>query len=368
MAKLYQPYLDHLQDVLNLQSVTETRQYPPINGLPEREVLQRINKGLLKLDEQQTALQQVADLFGIKSYQRPKLVPHPDFEHLRNAENMTEEHYIVSMFIDVRRSTAMFKRLSKEQIHGVVNIVNRVTTHTMALFGSHHIQRIMFDGTFCYFGGRNIPKEQAVMDAINAATMFCYFMEWELPSYFEQYGLEKVNTRIGIDFGDTSDVLWGLHGTVDCGELSTTSLHTSLAAKMQCNAAPNGIVVGQYMVDRMADEARPFCDKFRDAKGNVDESKRYIFRSENLNYSQYEFNWDSYLKETKKNIAKLLPDGTLLTIPPLVSPKQSDKLAQLGEKIRLMETGNGHITPQGQVTAKPTGIVVPKNSFYSDDK
>lgn len=361
--KLYQSYLQELRDVLNLGVETEKRHYPHIGGLPEREMLRSINEGLIRLDKQQSPLQGIANMFGIRSFQRPLLAPHPDFAYLKQSEFMTEEHYIVSLFVDVKGSTGMFRRLTKEQVHGIVNIVVRAATHTLTLFGGY-TQRIMFDGVFCYFGGKRLSEKQAVMDALHGATMFCHFMQNELPAIFQEYGLEKVYTRIGIDFGEAGDVLWGLHGTVDCGELSTTSLHTSLAAKMQKTAGSNGIVLGQNMRDRMEDKTLSFC--------KADPDKRYIFQAKDFNYTQYHFNWAAYLKAVVKEAAQLQPDGTLLIDAAragwglAVAP--NEQLRLLGEQIRVLESGNSKafVTPGGQITSKPTPIPVPKNSFYSD--
>ncbi len=360
----YQPYLDQLRGVMNLGVQKEQRAFPHIGDLSEQQIMQNINEGLLRLDRQPAPLQSVADLFGIRSYQQPKLGPHPDFTHLRYSETMTEEHYIVSLFVDVKGSTSLFKRLTKEQVHGIVNIVNRAATHTLTLFGGH-TQRIMFDGVFFYFGGRNVPPNQTVMDAIHGATMFCYFMQNEAPAIFAEYGVETVTARVGIDFGDANDVLWGLHGTVDCGELSTTSLHTSLAAKMQSEAAPNGIVLGQHMRDRMKDRALPFCKAHE---------KRHIFQAKDFNYSQYHFNWVNYMKTVLKEAARLQPDGTLLIdsaragIGLAVAPNV--QMEQLGAQLRLMEGGTGaaFFAPSGKIIDKPTSIPVPKNSFYNDGK
>lgn len=362
--KLYQPYLERLRDVLNLGILGEVKNYPHIGDLHERDMIRSINESLVQLDLQKTPLQSIADLFGIRSYRGPVLAPHPDFAYLKQSETSTEEHYIVSVFVDVKGSTGMFKRLTKEQVHGIVNIVVRAATHTFTLFGGF-TQRIMFDGIFFYFGGKSMSQKQAVMDAVHGATMFCHFMQNELPVLFSEYELEKVYARVGIDFGDAEDVLWGLHGTVDCGELSTTSLHTSLAAKMQKEADSNGIVLGQYMRDRMDDKTLPFC-KVGDPK--------YIFQSKDFNYAQYHFIWAAYLKEVLKNNVRIQSDGTLLIDPTTagwgIAVAPNERLQILGERIRLMEAGNSKafINSSGHITSEPTHIPVPKNSFYSDGK
>jgi class 3 adenylate cyclase len=372
MNKLYAPYLDQIREVVNLGALSEPLEKggsPHINGLPEKREYGNAYSRLRYLDTQDS-MADVAKMFGVKSPQKPKLAEHPDFSHLRHVENATEEHYIVSMFVDVKNSTSLFRKCTKEQVHLIVNIITKASTHTMSLFGGH-IQRLMFDGMFCYFGGKSIDKNKAVNDAIHGAVAFCYFMKYELPEVFDALGLERVHTRIGIDFGEDEQVLWGLNGGENCAELSTTSLHTSLASKMQSFAPANGIMVGANMRERMG-VASIFTDNLRDPSGNIDETKRYIFRDPN--YTQYCFDWAAYLKSVQKEVINELPDGRLIVdfdrLSRGSSNIESNRLNLLTERTKLLEGENlAFIDSDASITARPTSIRPPKNSFYwSDDK
>jgi hypothetical protein len=79
-------------------------------------------------------------------------------------------------------------------------------------------------------------------------------MSTSLATTLKDYGFEeKVYTRIGVDYGGNAETLWSMAGQGNISEITTTGLHTSLAAKMQLNATNNGIVVGDHIVS-LSDE------------------------------------------------------------------------------------------------------------------
>lgn len=195
-----------------------------------------------------------------------KLGQHPDFIRLRGTDDV-EYHYIVSLFIDIQGSTNLHRKYDLEDIYRITNTIQSAAIHTCIALGGH-IQRLQGDGVFAYFGGKNIDKNKAVQLAVTACSMFTYFVENDLKNIFLEDGIENISTRIGIDFGDDNDVQWANFGLMDVCELTTNSLHTSLASKMQSYASKNGIVVGQYIKDRMnIDET--FFDLVRKSDGTI---------------------------------------------------------------------------------------------------
>ncbi len=99
-----------------------------------------------------------------------------------------------------------------------------------------------------YFGGKNITKQTSVDNALMAASFVSYFVKNDLKNLFDEQGVNRIYTRIGIDFGNTNDTLWHNAGIGECSEVTTTSLHTSLSCKMQAQADSNGIVVGDNIL------------------------------------------------------------------------------------------------------------------------
>ena len=229
---------------------------------------------------------------GLKTDYSQSLGEHPDFSYLKHSGKI-EKHFIVSMFIDIKGSTNLFKRYSPETVFVITNTIQRAAIHTGLIFGGY-IQRLHGDGLFVYFGGKNITSSLATTNALKAASVFTQFVKNDLKNLFNEQGVETKFTRIGIDMGEDEDVVWAMAGMGEISEITTCSLHTSLASKMQSNAESNGIVVG----DNIKSNADiPFYSVV--SKRTGDENDRYIFRipDENFNYTQYDFQWLKYLKQ-----------------------------------------------------------------------
>lgn len=222
-----------------------------------------------------------------------KLGAHPDFKHLKESKEI-ESHFIVSMFIDIKNSTNLFKRYNSETVFVITNTIQRAAIHTCLIFGGY-IHRLQGDGLFVYYGRKGMDEKEAVKKSLQASSLFTYFVKNDLKRLFNEEGIETIFTRIGIDFGTANDVVWGLAGIGEISEITTCSLHTSLASKMQSNAESNGIVVGDNVKDRFV--YQELCTPV--AKRTLKEGDRYIFRndSEGFYYTQYDFNWLSYLKK-----------------------------------------------------------------------
>lgn len=219
---------------------------------------------------------------------------HPDFSHLKNSDDV-EKHYIVSKFIDIKGSTNLFKRYSPETVFIISNTIQRAAIHTCLMFGGY-VHRLQGDGLFVYFGGKSVTKDDAVKNALISSSMFTYFVKNDLKNLFNEQGIENIYTRIGIDLGNSEDVLWASAGIGEISEVTTCSLHTSLASKMQSFAISNGIVVGDNIIkyDIIASQLSvPVCHR------TGDENDRYIFQipEEKFRYTQYDFQWLKYLKK-----------------------------------------------------------------------
>lgn len=316
--------------------------------------------------EPKTGLETLAKLMGIQQIKKPVLGDHPDFKHLRQTGGF-DYHYIVSMFIDVKGSTNFHKKYTLEQIAVIIQTIVTAATHTCALFGGH-IQRLQYDGVFCYFGGKAVTKDDAVKAAMNAATFFSYFIKYELKEIFELEGIDNVYTRIGIDFGEDKDVQWVIFGTDQCTELTTNSLHTSLAPKVQSNAVANGVMIGDNVKKRLK-TLEIYCDLLRDDKGNVDETNRYIYRDvdKSFYYTQWKFSWFDYLKTfsfvTTTADGKVFIDYTANTVK---ADAERKRLENLYEKAKTITGGGAFITPEKKITGQQTNVKLQDHNFYYD--
>ena len=217
---------------------------------------------------------------------------HPDFEHLKGTD-IIEEHYIVSSFIDIKGSTNLFKKFDKQTVFLITNTILKAGIHTMLIFGGY-VHRLQGDGLFVYFGDKTLTEEDAVKKALAAISVFTHFVKTDLKEYLESVGIEYIGIRTGIDLGYERDVIWGNCGIGEISEVTTCSLHTSLASKMQSSAEKNGVVVGAHVKDSVKNGE----DYFKPVASRKGEKDRYIFidSEKKFYYTQYDFLWSKFLK------------------------------------------------------------------------
>jgi adenylate cyclase len=370
-------YQDYIQNIKDIMRNTELQKGFSIGSSPLAESRERMKTPfkteydkISKL-EPEVSLKGLADLLNIPYIKQPYLGDHPDFKHLRFENGFSSDyHYIVSMFIDVKNSTNFHKKYSLEQISLIIQTITLAATHTCALFGGH-IQRLQYDGVFTYFGGRNITKENAVKSAINAASFFNYFMKYELVEIFAIEGIERIYTRIGIDFGDDHEVQWVIFGRNQCTELTTNSLHTSLAPKMQANADPNGIVLGKNVKDRLG-LADMYTDFIRDKLGNVDTNQKHIYKDEEKGfyYTQHRFEWEKFLLNTfpfikRNDKGKIYID---YDYKENAFKKEQERIENLKRVTDSFENTNAFINTKGEINTANHGIIIPQNRFYLENE
>lgn len=160
-------------------------------------------------------------------------------------------------------------------------------------FGGH-VHRLQGDAAFVQFVRKDSNPSDSVINALNAASVLCQVVSEDLSSAFVSHGLDPIKIRVGIDYGSDEEVMWSHYGIANCNELTTTSLHTDLAAKLQHKASVNSIRIGKNLVDAIEMKQ----DYFNTPKITVntkDVEDRYIIQSREFNYRQFDFNWKKYL-------------------------------------------------------------------------
>lgn len=220
---------------------------------------------------------------------------HPDFLHLRDSQN-TENHHIVSVFVDIKGSTklATIKGCSLKEVR---EIKNRILTTAISIFQvfDGHIHRLQGDAIFAFFGRKDKSMEDSVVDALNAATILQYYFKNDLSIHFKKMGLPTIDIRTGLDFGYDKDVLWSKYGVENCDEITTTSIHTDLAAKLQHKARSNQIMIGDNIRSLLNLPKELYSTKtyVEDSSEKKDE---YILNYKDKKYKMWEFNWAEYIK------------------------------------------------------------------------
>lgn len=194
--------------------------------------------------------------------------------------------------------------------------------------------------------------------AITACSMFSYFVENDLKKIFLAGEIENICTRIGVDFGDEKDVMWANFGLLDVSELTTNSLHTSLASKMQAWATKNGIVVGQNVKDKLMVDNSLF-DTVTDAGGNT---KKFIFENpnKNLKYAQYSFDWKKFIKTLP--YVSTSANGDLFLEDPI--EKEKRRQAELRNIAIKVNSGNAYLNTQGMMNDHGDGVQHQPHRFH----
>jgi class 3 adenylate cyclase len=291
---IYKDYMDVIKEAVNTDSsnfINKGLGHPQITRSKEQ-----FNNIYLKASQRTIAssLESFSNKIGTVINYDQQLGLHPDFGHLK-LSNATEEHYIVSAFIDIKGSTNLFKKFNKETIFLITNAIQSAGIHTALVFGGY-VHRLQGDGIFVYYGGKKTSSEEAVLKALQSVSVYTHFVKNDLKEYFSSYGIENISVRTGIDLGYANDVLWGKAGIGEISEVTTCSLHTSLASKMQSSAQTNGVVVGDNVKAGLGD----YDDLFKPVNHRTgNENDRYIFRitDRNFTYTQYDFNWSQFLKK-----------------------------------------------------------------------
>lgn len=297
---IFQDFTDPLSRVISKQEgyKDELHEYRNYNSLFESGTFATL-KEAQNLPEEIDGPKQVAtldfkkleDFFGHNPSSLPKITigPHPDFQTIDHEEKLN--HHCVSVFIDIKGSTNLVNNYSLEDIRFIKDNVLTLSIYLAHFFGGH-VHRLQGDGIFLQFVRKDGQPNDDIINALNACSLITFFIQSFLAEKFEQEGIEPLKVRTGIDYGPTDEVLWSHYGIPGCSELTTTSLHTDLAAKLQSNAPSNGISIGKNIVEQL-----DLTDKFWGflTKSGSDEKDRYVFRGEGINYNQYEFDWHKYL-------------------------------------------------------------------------
>jgi len=325
---IYNPYTNTIREAMNKGVVNEN--LSSFDGTMTKSKLFSEMKKQIPDNSLLPGMQELSNQLGVIPNFNQKTGNHPDFSQLKeNGE--TENHYIVSMFIDIKGSTNLFKKYDPLTVMVISNTIQKAAIHTCLTFGGY-VHRLQGDGLFVYFGGKNISKETATERSLQAAAFFSYFMRNDLKVLLNEQGIENIYTRIGIDLGHDADVVWALAGIGEISEVTTCSLHTSLAAKMQAKAESNGVVIGDNIkstVNELDTYFTTVCSR------KNDENERYIFRNDSklFYYTQYDFQWYKYLRSLKFIATDL--DGRLAlkaNNPVILNNRNIQNLRPIAEK------------------------------------
>jgi adenylate cyclase len=268
-----------------------------------------------------------ADMYGLQSLIRPlygknglnrsSIGHHPSFQHLHNTFDK-EYCAITTMFIDIENSTRLSLLHPLEDVCYIKNSLIRSAIDAVKIFDGH-VHRIMGDAVMAFFGAPNIDPKQGIVDGLNAAAFYQFFVvntvlpRLELENYDTQFGV-----RIGLDHGPKEKVMWTYYGYSGMGELTATSLHVDMAAKLQHRAGRNKIMLGQSLMQTLNLPEELLSVKTRQSDGRTTSVEivepNHTFKDGTLlNYQMRHFDGIKYLKYSplpRLTQAMIVPSAT----------------------------------------------------------
>jgi adenylate cyclase len=218
---------------------------------------------------------------------------HPDFESLSEAE--TKNQYICSLFLDISGSTKLGLKFPLSTVRFYKNAILKSAIEIFQVFDGH-IHRLQGDAVFAYFGHKDMKKSDAIINALNAASLMQSYNKYTLSEFFIKNDLDPLRIRIGIDIGDDHQVLWSSYGLNQITEVTSTSIHTDLAAKLQGKAPRNSIMIGENVFSYM-DIPEEFVRIKTFIKNGEKQEDKYILFDTHLKayYQMRIFDWEKYL-------------------------------------------------------------------------
>ncbi len=230
------------------------------------------------------------------------IAQHPDFASLA-IDNTTINQYVSTLFIDIKGSTRLSLIYDLDFIYKFKNAVLQTCIEIVRSFDGY-VHRLMGDALMAFFGSKSMDKEQAAIDSINCSLMCKLTLEKAIKPWLERHKGFDASTfgfRIGCNFGDDHEVLWGNYGFGYLGEVSPTGLPVDLAAKLQGLASKNEIMIGQGIIDfiRWPEEYAAFKTESR---AGVDVPVKFVTPNyvkkdgSDLNYSMRLLGYESCLE------------------------------------------------------------------------
>lgn len=238
-------------------------------------------------------------LFGKGDPQPASIGGHPDYQHLEDT-NRVEQGPITTLFIDMEGSTKLGLLHDLEDAFLYKDAIIRSAIDIVKAFDGH-VHRLMGDAVMAYFGRADGWTEAGVINSLNCAASLMAFFEEAVQPQLEMEGFsDPFGIRIGLDFGRKDEVLWSSYGMQNMSEVTATSYHVDVAAKLQQNAGRNQVLIGQSLKDHI-DFPKHLLEvptRVRDGEEEKDYYVRPDYKGPDgspVNYRKYKLNWRNYL-------------------------------------------------------------------------
>lgn len=265
---IFEDFFDSLNSKTTSVPLTKSVSMAAMDSSSVMESLQLLPTGPQEEFHLQTKIRPYFGKHGVNNY---PIGTHPDFIALE-ATGITQSHYTCTLFVDIKGSTRLSVLYSLDFVFNFKNAVIQTCVEIIRSFDGH-VHRLMGDAVMAFFGGSTTEKEDAVSDAINCSITLRAILEESIKPWMQRRGLDvkDFGFRVGCDFGDDDEVLWGRFGYQSVGEVSATGLSVDMASKLQGLASKNQTMLGQGVLDFVNWPEKYSDIKTRD-KGGVQQS------------------------------------------------------------------------------------------------
>lgn len=217
---------------------------------------EHLEKSLAASDafDQESIQQDIRASFGRNGVNLSKIGTHPDFLHLAET-NDQENHYICSLFLDIKNSTRLTFIYELNEVVAIKNTILKAAAETVRAMEGH-VHRFMGDALLAFFGGKKEDKDDSIINAINCASVLESLMTGTIIPVLEQKYVQNpradyLGFRIGLDYGAHDDVLWASYGFKGVYEVTPTSFFVDVAAKLQGIAGKNKSMLGRSIMEEI---------------------------------------------------------------------------------------------------------------------
>jgi adenylate cyclase len=261
-----------------------------------------INKSADVIVPQYSIQQLIRPLFGKGAIAAPVIGDHPDFAHLAGTD-LEEYHFVATLFMDIAGSTRLGRLYPLSTVKRIKNGFMSLAIEIVQAFDGH-VHRLQGDAVMAYFGRKGMCREQATIDAINAATMIRYLAEKIVEPGVLEMGIDPPpGIRLGLDYGPDDHVLWSSYGYPGVSEVTATSFYVDAAAKLQGSAGKNQLMIGQSIRDFLDLPEDLIVQKLETRDGQKQMvpylQPNHTDRSgKPFNYRQFVFDCDSFIRTT----------------------------------------------------------------------
>ncbi|MBA6294830.1 nucleotide-binding domain-containing protein [Colwellia sp. MB02u-9] len=244
--KMFENFYDSVNAQSTYRSIEKSASLESMDSHSITESLQSLPVG----PQEEFILQtQIRPHFGKGDVNNSPIGTHPDFIDLEGT-GTTQNHYTCTLFVDIKGSTRLSILYPLDFVFKFKNAVIQTCVEIIRSLDGH-VHRLMGDAVMAFFGGISTKKEDAVADAINCSITLRAILEESIKPWMEREGLDAKDFgfRVGCDFGDDHEVLWGSFGYQNVGEVSATGLPIDMASKLQGLASKNQTMLGQGLLD-----------------------------------------------------------------------------------------------------------------------